>query len=218
MTAPKKDIIHQHKQPLQPSHPAPLPTRPCAGLEREFRQGLRGNGRFSTDERRDKAAALRFFEKAMKASDVPEKVTLDKSGANKAARDELNARGETPIIVRQVKSLNNLVEQDPRAIKRVPTPMFHFKSFRAAKWVLAGIELMHMICKGQLLLEGGIELSFADPFDDWQEKSVPFEELAFVLARNTFISRQRDRANWSPLRLWKRKNWATKKRVTTEHF
>ena len=35
---------------------------------------------------------------------------MDKSGANKAAMDEINGRGETPIIVRQVKYLNNIVE------------------------------------------------------------------------------------------------------------
>jgi len=114
--------------------------------------------------RRDKAAALRFFDKAMKASGVPEKVTLDKSGANKAAMDEINARGETLIIVRQVKYLNNIVEQDYRAIKRVTRPMLNFKSFRSAKSVLAGIELMHMIRKGQLMLQGCSELSFADQF------------------------------------------------------
>jgi putative transposase len=66
--------------------------------------------------------------------------------------DEINARGETPVIVRQVKYLNNIVEQDHRAIKRVTRPMLKFKSFRAARNVLAGIELMHMIRKGQLLL------------------------------------------------------------------
>ena len=74
---------------------------------------------FLLTARRDKAAALRFFDKAMKASGVPEKVTLNKSGANKAAVDEINGRGETPVIVRQVKYLNNLVAQDHRAIKRV---------------------------------------------------------------------------------------------------
>jgi len=42
--------------------------------------------------------------------------------------------------------------------------MLNFKSFRAARNVLAGIELMHMIRKGQLLLEGIIKLSFADQF------------------------------------------------------
>ncbi len=100
----------------------------------------------------------------MKASGVPEKVTMDKSGANKAAMDEINGRGETPIIVRQVKYLNNIVEQDHRFVKRITKPMLNFKSFRAARNVLAGIELMHMIRKGQLPLKGCSELSFADQF------------------------------------------------------
>jgi transposase-like protein len=114
--------------------------------------------------KRDKAAALRFFDKAMQVNGVPEKVTMDKSGANKAAMDEMNDRGETPVIVRQVKYLNNIVEQDHRAIKRVTRPMLNFKSFRSARNVLAGIELMHMIRKGQLLLQGCIKLSFANQF------------------------------------------------------
>ena len=59
---------------------------------------------FLLTAKRDKAAALRFFEKAMKANGVPEEVAMDKSGANKAATDEINARGETPIIVRQANT------------------------------------------------------------------------------------------------------------------
>jgi putative transposase len=54
---------------------------------------------FLLTAQRDKAAAMRFFDKAVQASGVPEKVTMDKSGANKAAIDEINARSETPIIV-----------------------------------------------------------------------------------------------------------------------
>ena len=119
---------------------------------------------FLLTARRDRAAALRFFDKAMQASGIPAKVTMDKSGANKAAMDEINDRGETLIIVRQVKYLNNIVEQDHRAIKRVTKPMLTFKSFRSAKSVLAGIELMHMIRKGQLMMEVGNERSFADQF------------------------------------------------------
>lgn len=42
--------------------------------------------------------------------------------------------------------------------------MLNFKSFRAAKRVLAGIELMHMIRQGQLVLQGCSEMSFADQF------------------------------------------------------
>ena len=51
----------------------------------------------------DKTAAMRFFDKAMQASDVPEKVTMDKRGTNKAAIDEIKVSSRIPIIVRQVK-------------------------------------------------------------------------------------------------------------------
>ena len=51
---------------------------------------------FLLTARRDKTAALRFFEKSMKASDVPEKVTIDKSGANKAAIDYINTSRGNP--------------------------------------------------------------------------------------------------------------------------
>ena len=128
---------------------------------------------FLLTAKRDKAAALRFFEKAMKASGVPGKVAMDKSGANKTAMDDINSNREMPIIVRQIKYLNNFIEQDHRAIKRVTRPMLNYKSFRAARNVLAGIELMHMIRKGQLLLEGGIDLFFADQFYAFAEKVRP---------------------------------------------
>ena len=85
---------------------------------------------FLLTAKRGKAAALRFFDKAMQASGVPEKITMDKSGPNKAAMDEINARGETLIIVRQVKYLNNIVKQDHRAVKRVTKPVLNFKSFQ----------------------------------------------------------------------------------------
>ncbi len=42
--------------------------------------------------------------------------------------------------------------------------MLNFKSFRAARCVLAGIELMHMIRKGQLMIKDGYRMSFADQF------------------------------------------------------
>ena len=119
---------------------------------------------FLLTAKRDKAAAMRFFDKAMQTNGVPAKVTMDKSGANKAAIDEIKASSGIPIIVRQVKYLNNIVEQDHRAVKRVTKPMLNFKSFQSAKCVLAGIELMHMIRKGQFMLEGCNEMSFADQF------------------------------------------------------
>ncbi len=119
---------------------------------------------FLLTAKRDGTAAKRFFDKAMQANDVPEKVTMDKSGANKAAIDEINVDMNAPMVVRQVKYLNNIVEQDHRAIKRVTKPMLNFKSFRSAENVLAGIELMHMIRKWRLMMEGSDEMSFANQF------------------------------------------------------
>jgi len=119
---------------------------------------------FLLTAKRDKAAAKRFFDKAMQANGVPEKVTMDKSGANKAAIDEINANREKPMVVRQVKYLNNIMEQDHRAVKRITKPMLGFKSFQSAKNILAGIELMHMIRKGQIMMEGADKMSYAEQF------------------------------------------------------
>jgi putative transposase len=89
---------------------------------------------------------------------------MDKSGANKGAIDAINSSKAVPILVRQVKYLNNIVEQDHRAIKRVTRPMLGFKSFRAASNVLAGVELTHMIRKGQFVIDGAATMSVADQF------------------------------------------------------
>ncbi len=119
---------------------------------------------FLLTAKRDMAAAKRFFDKAMRANGDPDKVAMDKSGANKAAIDAINAGRDVPILVRQVKYLNNIVEQDHRAIKRVTKPMLNFKSFRSAGSVIAGIELMHMIRKGQFAVDDASPMSFADQF------------------------------------------------------
>ncbi|NIA56199.1 IS6 family transposase [Massilia sp. TW-1] len=119
---------------------------------------------FLLTAQRDMAAAKRFFEKAMRENGVPEKIAMDKSGANKASIDEINGALAVPITVRQVKYLNNIVEQDHRTVKRVTRPMLGFKSFRAAANVLAGVELTHMIRKGQFVIDGAASMSFADQF------------------------------------------------------
>ena len=86
---------------------------------------------FLLTKKRDMTAAKRFFDKAVEANGDPNKVAMDKSGANKAAIDAINAGRSVPILVRQVKYLNNMVEQDHRAIKRLTKPMLNFKSFRS---------------------------------------------------------------------------------------
>jgi len=79
---------------------------------------------------RDKTAARRYFEKSIAQNGVPEKVTIDKSGAHLAALEAINDDRETLIKIRRSKYLNNLVDQDHRAIKQRTHPILRFKTFR----------------------------------------------------------------------------------------
>jgi putative transposase len=112
---------------------------------------------FLLTEHRDKDAVLRFLKKAIRRNGLPETITIDGSDANEAAIKSYNAEHGTSIAIRQVKYLNNVVEQDHRAVKRVTRPMLGFKSFEAAQGTLVGIELMHMIKKRQMVVEAGDE-------------------------------------------------------------
>jgi putative transposase len=66
--------------------------------------------------------------------------------------------------IRQAKYLNNIVEQDHRAVKRVVSPMLGFKSFWAACCTIAEIEVMHAIRKGQLRSTGEAQPKPAEQF------------------------------------------------------
>ena len=114
--------------------------------------------------RRNKAASQRHFEKSIQQNGVPETVTIDKSGANLAALHAVNSERDTLIKIRKVKYLNNVVEQDHRAIKRIIRPMLAFKDFRCARVIFSGIEIMHMIAKGQMIHTGKIKPSAAHQF------------------------------------------------------
>jgi len=100
---------------------------------------------------RDRAAAEAFLHKAIRTHGVPETITIDQSGSNTAAITRYNKMHETAIGIRQSKYLNNIVEQDHRAVKRLVRPMLGFKSFWAACCTISGIEVMHAIRKGQMV-------------------------------------------------------------------
>jgi putative transposase len=120
---------------------------------------------FLLTEQRDQEAALRFLTKAIRRHGVPETITIDGSEANAAAIKRYNEEHGTTIIIRQVKYLNNVVEQDHRAVKRITRLMLGFKSCAAAQDVLVGIELMHRLKKRQLVVEEGDEgLTVAEQF------------------------------------------------------
>ena len=97
---------------------------------------------------RDKTAARRYFEKSIAQNGEPEAVTIDKSDSSVAALEAINVERETPIKDRQTKYLDNIIDQDHRAIKRHTHPMLGFKNFRCARILLGGIEVAHLIAKG----------------------------------------------------------------------
>ena len=125
---------------------------------------------------RDAEAAKRFFLKAFGASVAqvcrdkekmtqravptdlhtckltPRVINVDKNAAYPKAITDLKASGILPASVelRQVKYLNNLIEQDHRFIKRLVKPGMGFFSFETAWRTLQGYEVMNMIRKGQV--------------------------------------------------------------------
>lgn len=123
---------------------------------------------FMLSEKRDKKAAKAFFDKAIGSSGLPGKITIDKSGSNKSALASINLILALlsaicgvlfKIFIRDIKYLNNNIEQDHRAIKRITKAMMGFKSFDSAEATLAGIELHHMLKKGQYRNPGNMTVS-----------------------------------------------------------
>ena len=109
---------------------------------------------FLLTPRRDRDAAEAFLYKTIRTQGLPDKITIDKSGSNTAAIEHDNKKHEAAIVIRHSNYLNNLVEQDHRAVSRLTRPMLGFKSFWAARCTIAGIEVMHALCKGQLTTIG----------------------------------------------------------------
>jgi putative transposase len=113
--------------------------------------------------KRDHAAARAFFERAIDLHGVPEKITIDKSGANTAAITSIHADSGLCIEMRQSKYLNNIVERDHRAVKRITRPMLGFKTFRCARILLAGIEVMHIDPQRPARRDQGPSLACCEP-------------------------------------------------------
>ncbi|WP_378956279.1 IS6 family transposase [Pelosinus sp. sgz500959] len=109
---------------------------------------------FFVSDHRDKDAAKNFFKKALKArhNQQPRVITTDKYAATEIAIYEMIYSGIISVktILRKVKYLNNIIEQDHRFIKRKIKPMLGFDSFETAEKTICGIEVMHMIRKGQI--------------------------------------------------------------------
>jgi transposase-like protein len=121
---------------------------------------------------RSVAAAQAFFRKALSRylPRWPRKITLD--GLNPSHLALRYLRREDPkwkyVRVRCSQYLNNLIEQDHRAIKRRCASTGGFKSFDSAAITLAGIELAHRIRKGQFSLGRGRYRNFGSLKQVWE--------------------------------------------------
>ena len=157
---PLEEAFHRRKRPVWISWRLDETYIRVKGEWRYLYRAVDTHGQtidFLLPEQRDQEAARRFLKKAIRRHGVPETITIDGSEANAAAIRGYNEAHGTAILIRQVKYLNHVVEQDHRGVKRVTRPMLGFKSFDAAQHTLAGVELMHMLKKGQLVVEAGVE-------------------------------------------------------------
>src|SRR5881296_4642306 len=153
-----EEAFHRHKRPVWVSWRMDETYIKVKGKWCSLYRAVDKQGQtidFLLTAQRDEQAAKRFLTKAIRRHGAPEKITIDGSAANEAAIKRYNEEHGTAIAIRKIKYLNNIVEQDHRGVKRITHPMLGFKSFDAAQGTLVGIELMHMIRKGQL--EDGIE-------------------------------------------------------------
>jgi transposase-like protein len=129
---------------------------------------------FWFSERRNLATAKRFLRKALKRHGRPERIVIDGSQTNREAivscdtTDRLQKRSKRklkPIRIHQSAYLNNRIEQDHRAVKRRIRPMLGFKSIATARVILGGIEMIHMMRKGQAKYACNLQPSLAEQFD-----------------------------------------------------
>jgi putative transposase len=129
---------------------------------------------FWFSKQRNLAAAKRFLGRALRRHGRPERIVIDGSQTNREAilscdaesrLQDRSRRQLKPIRIRQSRYLNNRLEQDHRAVKRRVRPMLGFKSADSARVILGGIEMIHMMRKGQAKYACNQQLSLAEQFD-----------------------------------------------------
>ena len=129
---------------------------------------------FWFSERRNLTAAKRFLRKALKRHGRPERIVIDGSQTNREAillcdaesrLQDRSRRRLKPIRIRQSQYLNNRIEQDHRAVKRRVRSMLGFKSVDSARVIIGGIEMVHMMRKGQTKYAHSRQPSLAEQFD-----------------------------------------------------
>jgi transposase-like protein len=109
---------------------------------------------FMLSAKRDVSAAKRLFRKLMRADHrrLPFTIGTDKHASCPEAFAASVKEKVLPADckLRRVKYLNNVIEQDHRAIRRRWRAMQCFRSFHTAERTIEGVEAMHVMRKGQV--------------------------------------------------------------------
>jgi transposase, IS6 family len=147
----------EHLKPVNKSYRIDETYIKVKGADRYLYRALDSAGQtidFLLTAKRDTAAAKRFLRKAVEASGnaMPRVMNVDKNPAYPAAVEALKAEGAIPrrVALRQCKYLNNVIEQDHRAVKKRVWLAKGYGSFQSAWRTLQGIETVHMIRKGRV--------------------------------------------------------------------
>ena len=149
--------IRRHLRPTNDSWRVDETYIKVKGKWKYFYRAVDSNGEtidFMLSAKRNRTAAKRFFKKALSSyhNQIPKVITVDKNPAYPPAIDKLKNEKNLfkNVEIRQVRYLNNIIEQEHRSIKRIVNQMLGFQSFRSANKALKGIEAMNMIKKGQV--------------------------------------------------------------------
>jgi transposase-like protein len=105
---------------------------------------------------RDRDAAEACLRKALRNPGEPKKITIERRGSNAAAIKHYTKAPKMTLLMRRSKPLNNLVDQDHRAVRRTLRPGLGIKSFWSARCPLAGIGGMHAMRKRQRATIGAV--------------------------------------------------------------
>jgi len=109
---------------------------------------------FQLCARRDAHAAKRFFQKALSTPGRPRPRVINVDGNPSYPRVVAELKRERALgrrcRCRTCPYLNNIIEQDHRAIKRRINASQGFRSFQGARRTIQGYEAVHMIRKGQV--------------------------------------------------------------------
>jgi transposase, IS6 family len=130
------------------------PTRDAEAAKRFFVKALHSTAGSAPQARlvEDQVTQPTAAADSNTTTSAPRVINVDKNAAYPRAIADLKASGTLPesVELRQVKYLNNLIEQDHRFIKRLVKPGMGFFSFESAWRTLQGNEVMNMMRKGQV--------------------------------------------------------------------